>query len=175
MTRLTEDMLDMTLSRLGGGLPIRREHVDLGDVVTSSIEDLGAEHASRLLVDVQGDATGSWDRARLGQVLSNLFSNALKYGAASEPIRVRIDGTGPSVVVIEVHNGGEPIAEALLPIVFDPFRRGVGEMHRRGEGVGLGLFIAEQIVRSHGGTIEVRSSREHGTTFSITLPRGDGA
>jgi signal transduction histidine kinase len=175
MTRLTEDMLDMTLSRLGGGLPIRREDVDLCDLVTSSIDELGAEHVSRILVDVHGDSTGSWDRARLCQVLSNLFSNALKYGAASEPIRVTIDGTSPSVVVIEVHNRGEPIAPDLLPIVFDPFRRGVSEVHRRGEGVGLGLFIAEQIVRSHGGTIEVRSSREEGTTFSISLPRGAGA
>ncbi len=174
MTRLTEDMLDMTVSRQGGGVSIKREHVDLCDVVASIIDEIGGEQTpSRFFVDFDGDSTGRWDRARLGQVLSNLLVNALKYGAASEPIDVWIDGSDPSSVRIEVRNLGEPIPPDLLPVIFDPFRRGGDETRRKGEGVGLGLFIAEQIVRSHGGTISVRSSRDEGTTFSITLPRGE--
>ena len=174
MTRLTEDMLDMTLSRLGGGMTINRQDVDLCDMVTSSIDDLGAD-ASRFFVDFQGDTAGHWDRARLGQVLINLLSNALKYGAPSEPIQIQIEGSSASSVTVEVHNKGEPIAPDLLPIIFDPFRRGGDETRQKGEGVGLGLFIAEQIVLAHGGTISVRSSREEGTTFSFSLPRGEGA
>jgi PAS domain S-box-containing protein len=176
MTRLTEDMLDMTVSRQGGGVSIKREHVDLRDVVASAIDEVdGEQPSSRFLVDFTGDTAGHWDRSRLGQVLSNLLQNAIKHGAPSEPIDVWIEGSDPASVRIEVHNMGEPIAPDLVPVIFDPFRRGGDQMRRKGEGVGLGLFIAEQIVRSHGGTISVRSSRDLGTTFSITLPRSEKA
>jgi PAS domain S-box-containing protein len=171
MSRLTEDMLDMTLSRLGGGVPIARGEVDLADVVAGSIEDLAAAPA-QFLTSFQGRTTGHWDRARLAQVLANLLSNAIKYGAPSEPIEVHVDATDASTVVVEVHNEGKPIAAELLPVIFDPFRRGGDGGRHDGDGVGLGLFIADQIVRSHGGTISVRSSNESGTTFSFTLPRG---
>jgi signal transduction histidine kinase len=76
--------------------------------------------------------------------------------------------------MVEVHNKGQPISPDLLPVIFDPFRRGGDTVGRKGDGVGLGLFIADQIVRSHGGTITVVSSLDEGTTFSFTLPRVTG-
>jgi signal transduction histidine kinase len=171
MSRLTEDMLDMTLSRLGGGVPIARGEADVADIVAGAIEDLAAA-PSQFLTHFQGTTTGHWDRARLAQVLTNLLSNAIKYGAPSEPIEIYVDGSDARTVMVEVHNQGKPIAAELLPVIFDPFRRGGDGRHHGGDGVGLGLFIADQIVRSHGGTIAVRSSKEEGTTFAFTLPRG---
>lgn len=86
-----------------------------------------------------------------------------------DPIVVRIDGTHPETVVLEVHNGGA-IPESLRPSIFDPFR---GTRHRRerSRGLGLGLFITQQLVQAHGGTIELRSTSAEGTTFAIRLPR----
>jgi PAS domain S-box-containing protein len=172
MIRLTEDMLDMTLSRLGGGVPITRGNVELRDVVATTIEELAGAAQTRFLTHFEGDTAGHWDRARLTQVLSNLLSNAIKYGTESDPIHIRVDGSDASSVVVEVHNRGPSISADLLPVIFDPFRRGGDSVGRKGDGVGLGLFIADQIVRSHGGTISVVSSLDKGTTFSFTLPRG---
>jgi PAS domain S-box-containing protein len=174
MSRLTEDMLDMTLSRLGGGVPIVRGYVDLRDVVATTIEEQAGADPTRFVTQFEGDTTGRWDRARLTQVLSNLLSNAIKYGSASDPVHIRVDGGDPSSVAVEVHNKGQPISPDLLPVIFDPFRRGADIVGRKADGVGLGLFIADQIVRSHGGTISVVSSPDEGTSFSFTLPRMTG-
>jgi len=174
MTRLTEDMLDLTLGRLGGGVPIARGNVELRDVVATAIEEIAGADAKRFLTRFEGDTTGQWDRARLTQVLSNLLSNAIKYGTVSDPIHIRVDGTDASSVAVEVENQGPPISADLLPVIFDPFRRGGDGTPHKGDGVGLGLFIADQIVRSHGGMISVRSSRDEGTSFSFTLPRRKG-
>jgi PAS domain S-box-containing protein len=171
MTRLTEDMLDMTLSRLGGGMPIKRAEVDLSDVVTGAVDEVSNGSPARFAMKFEGDTTGRWDRARLAQVLSNLLTNAVTYGAPSEVIGIRVDGCSAHEVEVAVTNRGEPIPDELLPVIFDPFRRGDSSTRRKGDGAGLGLFIAEQIVRAHGGTIAVRSSREEGTTFAFTLPR----
>jgi signal transduction histidine kinase len=174
MSRLTEDMLDMTLSRLGGGVPIVRGYVDLRDVVATTIEEQAGADPTRFVTHFEGDTAGHWDRARLTQVLSNLLINAIKYGTASDPVHIRVDGRDASSVSVEVHNQGQAISPDLLPVIFDPFRRGGDIVGRKGDGVGLGLFIADQIVRSHGGTISVVSSPDEGTSFSFTLPRVTG-
>ena len=174
MSRLTEDMLDMTLSRLGGGVPIVRGDVDFRDVVATAIEEQAGAAPTRFVTHFEGDTAGRWDRARLAQVLSNLLRNAIKYGTASDPVHIRVDGGIADSVTVEVHNKGQPISPDLLPVIFDPFRRGGDTVGRKGDGVGLGLFIADQIVRSHGGTITVVSSLDEGTTFSFTLPRVTG-
>jgi len=104
------------------------------------------------------------------QVLSNLLGNAVSYGAPGTPIKIRIDGRADDEVVIEVNNQGEPIPADVLPVLFDPFRRGRASADNPG-GIGLGLYIAEQIVIAHGGTIHVQSNWEQGTTFTLKLPR----
>ncbi|MFL5264941.1 MAG: sensor histidine kinase, partial [Anaeromyxobacteraceae bacterium] len=106
---------------------------------------------------------------RLAQVLSNLVGNALQHGGGT-PVQVALAG-GEAEVVVTVHNGGPPVPAELLPEVFEPFRRGAAP-RAEGGSVGLGLFIVREIVRAHGGAVEVHSSADAGTTFTVRLPRG---
>lgn len=123
---------------------------------------------SRIECALEGDLTGVWDGERLCQVVANLVGNAVHHGTGDRPVRVSVDGRCPDTVVLEVSNGGQ-IAPELLPCLFDPFR-GRQRTPGRHQGLGLGLFIAQQIVRAHQGSIEVFS--ENGTTrFRVALPR----
>ena len=79
--------------------------------------------------------------------------------------------SSPAELVVEVHNGGHPIPAALLPQIFDPFRRGSSTSQAALQGVGLGLFISQEIVRGHGGRIQVSSSDATGTAFTVRLPQ----
>jgi signal transduction histidine kinase len=117
---------------------------------------------------VQGNPSGVWDGERLCQVMTNLLGNAVRHGAQDEPIHVRLDGRGADTVIVEVANGGT-IAPDLLPHLFDPFR-GREPSAGRQQGLGLGLFIAQQIVLAHGGNIDVRS-QDGATCFRVQLPR----
>src|SRR5205085_6227526 len=100
-----------------------------------------------------GDRTGNWDGERLAQVVSNLLGNALQHGAATGVVRVVIDGTRTDAVLIRVENSGT-IPPDLLPQLFDPFRRAQRQAGRT-EGLGLGLYIVQQIVLAHGGSVDV--------------------
>src|SRR5690606_16328754 len=111
-----------------------------------------------------------WDPARIEQVLSNLLTNALIHGDSDRPVEIAVEDDGASVK-LSVHNYGHPIPEKLLPDLFLPFRR--GQFQDRG-GLGLGLFIASQIVSAHKGGISVNSTDENGTTFTVILPKSLG-
>jgi signal transduction histidine kinase len=102
--------------------------------------------------------------------MSNLLANAVRHGTGG-PVRVVLDGRSPQGVMLEVTNPGE-IDPAIVPFIFDPFRAGRERKDRDG-GLGLGLYIVQQIVKGHGGTIEVRSNPERGTSFQVWLPRRD--
>jgi signal transduction histidine kinase len=134
------------------------------------VDELEGAHPDAVIhLDAVGDTAGSWDGDRLAQVISNLVSNAIRHGKADAPVVVRIDGEDPSRVVATFWNDGA-IPEDVLPSIFDPF---VGTRHRRtaSTGLGLGLYITEEIVRGHAGRVEVRSSPEQGTLFTVVLPR----
>jgi sigma-B regulation protein RsbU (phosphoserine phosphatase) len=110
--------------------------------------------------------TGQWDARLLAQVFANLLGNAAVHGGGT-PVTVTARRCGHEAV-IEVHNGGRPIPESLLPDLFDPYRKGHVEIGSKN--LGLGLFIAHEIVRAHGGTITVRSTAAKGTCFTVRLP-----
>ncbi|HEY6107188.1 MAG TPA: sensor histidine kinase, partial [Anaeromyxobacteraceae bacterium] len=102
-------------------------------------------------------------------VVANLLGNALEHGAPDGPVVLACRGD-PETLDFEVSNRGPPIPPGFRPLLFEPFRRGPGA-EKASRGLGLGLFIARQIVLAHGGAIEVRSDEEHGTAFAVHLPR----
>ena len=116
-----------------------------------------------------GDSVGAWDPDRLAQVFSNLLGNAVQHGVAAGGVKVHIDGSAPERVRVAVHNQG-CIPPHLFPRVFEPMSG--AETRRSGShGLGLGLFITEQVARAHGGAVSVESTEELGTTFTVWLPR----
>jgi signal transduction histidine kinase len=168
MARMIEQLLDFTRIRVGGGLPLSPTRVDLGDVCCRVKDELEAANPERSIVlEVVGDVAGDWDRDRLLQVISNLVGNAVHHGTTAVPVTIRCDGTDASLVKVSVHNGGVVPAQ-VLPLLFEPFR---GSKYQHTRGLGLGLFISQQIVSAHGATLEVVSEPAAGTTFRLQLPR----
>ncbi|WNG15203.1 ATP-binding protein [Cystobacter fuscus] len=171
MTRLTRQMLDSVRAR-DGALPVRRRAVDLELVCRRVLDEFTAIYPRRdIQLTVEGNTQGDWDEDRLAQVFSNLVGNALEHGDEAHPITLQLwDVAG--VQRLEVNSRGKPIDAALLPHLFEPFRTGSpGGRRTSGGGVGLGLFIVREFVRAHQGEVQVRSSLEEGTTFSLSLPR----
>jgi signal transduction histidine kinase len=169
MRQIIEELLDMSRARLSGGIPIERRSVDLLALARTAVAEAEGSHPDRKVeLRCDGDMQGQWDAGRLEQVLSNLLGNALRHGAKDRPIVLRLDGE-PDFVNISVHNGGH-IAPELLPRVFEPFQTSRAS-RGQGDGLGLGLYIVQQIVLSHAGEVDVRSDPTEGTTFSLRLPR----
>jgi signal transduction histidine kinase len=169
MARMVDDLLDVTRIRQAGGLRLSLADMDLARLCEAAVEDARQCSAERQLhYQAQGDTQGRWDSERLAQVVSNILGNALKHGAADAPIRVRLDGSQPAEVLLVIENGGS-IPAALLPDLFKPFRGGERQPGQS-EGLGLGLYIAQQIAQAHGGAIQVQSA-EGQTRFEIRLPR----
>ena len=171
MGRMISDLLDFTRGRLGGGIPLARRAGDLRQICRPVLEELGlGGPGSPLRLSTEGEFQGEWDADRLAQLVGNLVKNALDYSPPGSPVMVALRDEG-AWVRLEVHNQGEPIPSEVLPQLFEPFRRGMREEDSQHSGLGLGLFIAQQISRAHGGTLEAHSTREDGTIFRLRLPR----
>jgi phosphoserine phosphatase RsbU/P len=170
--RLTRLLLDFARARLGGGITLEPRRCDMRDLLQKVTHEFRIAYPDRsVLFEVEGeDSSGSWDPDRLGQVLSNLLENALKYSPPDTPVRLAARGDKEQVV-LEVHNQGKPIPPELMPHIFEPFRRGPQASRTAKTSYGLGLYIVQEIVLAHGGTIDVRSDIEEGTTFTVRLPR----
>jgi PAS domain S-box-containing protein len=162
------DLLDLSREREGEGISVEPKPGDLRAMCQQIIDELAAIARDRQITfDCDVDGRGLWDESRVLQAISNLASNAVQHGKPGSPVRVRLTGDAENVAV-EVHNEGT-IPDEVLPRIFEPFRS--GRHHgSRGEGLGLGLFIAKAIARAHGGGLEVDSSRGE-TMFRLTLPR----
>lgn len=168
MSRMIGDVLDLARVHLGGGLPIQRAPMSLDALVESVVAAYQVTHAGRAIeVSREGSLTGMWDEDRLRQVFSNLIGNAMEHGDPGDAIRVELDGTSEETVVLTVINSGTIPAE-LLPRLFDPFQRGRSAKSR---GLGLGLYIVQQIISGHHGTVEVQSGVADRTVLRVTLPR----
>jgi signal transduction histidine kinase len=172
MNALVGDLLDFTRSRLGRGIPIVRTDMDIARVCRHTVEEIAALHPQRVVnFDATGEVQGRWDPARITQAFSNVISNAVQHGSDKTPINVVVRG-GADEVVLAVQNRGPVIPANELDKIFNPLYRIEGDKPvAPRENLGLGLYISERIVAAHGGTIDVESSDEHGTTFTIHLPR----
>ena len=163
MARMIDDLLDFARTRLGGEFPIHPRRVDLRQICEQTVDELEFAYTRQVKIDAQGDLWGDWDPDRMAQVISNLVGNALQHSDGDVTVTLRGE---TDFVVLETNNGGPPIPRDVLAHIFEPGRRG----DARAGGLGLGLFIVQQIVLAHGGSIEVRSNG-HGTTFTAALPR----
>ncbi len=169
MTRLINDLLDYSRTRLGQGMPVAPRPMDLDAICRSALDEVKSVHPGRE-VDYrqEGDGSGEWDPDRIEQVLVNLLNNALRYGDGSKvELAWKCE---QSQAILSVHNEGLPIAPLLLEDIFEPFKRGNVSGTPMG-GIGLGLYIVKEIALAHGGTVAVRSEERAGTTFTVTLPR----
>lgn len=183
MKALLNDLMEFTTYRLGGGLSLATEPLQLDHFARNTLDEIGAVFAGRALVlESQGDMAGEWDPRRLHQALSNLVFNALKYGFADTPVRVGLDGTHQGEVQLTVRNTGRPIAPHVLPRLFDPLVREERDVQEdgpapepgaTGANLGLGLYVVRQIALAHGGSVEVSSDKE-ATEFRMRLPRMPG-
>jgi PAS domain S-box-containing protein len=171
MDGIIRALADYTLVEVGRGIALDARPCDLGSICRGVVEEAKAGNPGREVhCACEGSQEGEWDADRVGQVVANLVGNALKHGAEDRPVRLacREEGEG---VVVEVANEGTPIPADFMPRLFEPFRRGPDAGGGRRKGLGLGLFIARQIVLAHGGSIEARSSETSGTAFTVRLPR----
>ncbi len=170
MSRMIEQILDLTRARLTGGLPLNPKPMDLRDLIARIVEELRIVHPARTIELRAGPLPGIWDPDRLEQVFSNLVGNALLYGDPDRPIT--IDGRSEGrLISVEVHNEGVPIADEMQPTIFSPFRRGERDSRTaKTAGLGLGLYISREVTVSHGGNLDLQSSLLGGTTFRVTLP-----
>ena len=170
MTRMIDQILDFARIRSGQSFELRLESADLRQVCQSVIDELRLGRPDQeITLSIEGRADAVFDSDRIAQVLSNLIGNAIQHGTRG-PIGVTVREATPDAVAIEVHNFGPAIPKAAQAGLFDAFRRET-TAGDHGSSIGLGLFIANQIVRAHGGSIAVRSPDRNGTTFSVVLPR----
>jgi hypothetical protein len=173
-TEILDQLLDLTRARLGSGMRIIREPMDMAFASRQLVDEMRALHPDRTFtLDISGDTSGEWDKPRIGQVLSNLIGNAVQYGFSDLPVGITIKG-GLKDVSVAVHNEGVQIPPDVIRVIFDSLVRGGADEGDTSTNLGLGLYITKEVVTAHGGTIGVTSSEKSGTTFTARLPRSPG-
>ena len=168
MAGLISNVMDFTRGRLGSGIPLERNaNEPLEPALHQVVEELRAGTPDRTIEESYDIKTPvNCDRARLGQMLSNVLGNALVHGASGDPVRVEA-ATAGDWFELAVTNRGQPISEAVMQRLFQPFFR--GEIRASKQGLGLGLYIASEIARAHGGALTVEST-EAETRFRFRMP-----
>lgn len=172
-SHIVGDLLDFTRSQAGGGIPIHRVPLDMTPVIERIIDESRAVYPEAdIQVKMNESVKGHFDGARLEQVFSNLIGNAVQHGSSHSPIKVTL-GFIESSLLFSVHNRGKPIPEDVLPFIFNPMGRYSPQASTENgphASLGLGLFIVDQIVSAHDGSVEVLSSAEAGTEFIVKIP-----
>ena len=176
MESMIDDLLEYTRTRLGRAIPLMREAASIGQICSTALDEIRAAHPERIFkLEISGGLEGRFDSARLQQVLSNLLGNAVQHGARNQPITLSARGE-PDRITVQVKNYGRPIPADQLQVIFNPLvQLPTSETGATPTSLGLGLYIAHEIVAMHGGTMVAESSAEDGTVFSARLPRTPAA
>ncbi len=166
--RMIGDLLDFTQARIGSGISVVRSNIDLNRCISDAVEELALAYPGRVIQHThEGGREWYADSDRLVQLVGNLVSNAVSYGSQDTSIHIRTEIHG-GMAKLSVANVGEPIPPGIQNSLFQPMVR--GKVEASGRSVGLGLFIVSEIVKAHGGTVSVSSSREEGTKFEAVFP-----
>jgi signal transduction histidine kinase len=165
---MIQDLLDANRLRAGHRLPLDLQPCDLVEIADDVVADLDERDRGRVRVRMPDRLEGVWAPDQLRRALWNLVLNALKYGAADAPVDVDV-GRAPDGVRVSVHNEGAPIPPDEQLQIFDPFSRARGA-DARAKGWGLGLTLVRGCAEAHGGRLELSSTHETGTTFTLWLP-----
>jgi len=165
MERLIQQLLDFALARVKGAIPIEPVALDLAKSARQVVNELGASDTP-VELEAHGDTNGVWDADRMMQVISNLVGNAIEHGESASSVRLMIDGQATDQVTLSVENQGT-IPKETLALLFSPFKpRG-----KSSRGLGLGLYIVDQVVLAHGGRVHVDEPVPGKTRFTLRLPR----
>ena len=170
MSGLIDNVLDFARGRLGGGLPLNKDpYQPLAPILEQVVAELRAAWPNRSIeIDIDLTEPVHCDRVRVAQLFSNLLGNALSYGASDKPVRVSAR-TDKAFFNLAVSNEGEPVPPATIENMFQPFVRGAASPSQ--QGLGLGLYIASEVARAHGGALEVTSTAKE-TCFTLRMPLG---
>lgn len=165
MAGLVDNVMDLARARMGDGIVLEPTYADLGAIITQVTEELRTAHPSaRIRLDLNLDIPLLIDGQRMAQMFSNLISNAVTHGSADSPIL--ISGTLEGrYIEVKVSNSGSPIPPSQIDTIFQPYRRGQSSA----QGLGLGLYIAAQIAKAHGGALSV-TSHQNETCFTFRMP-----
>lgn len=165
---MTRELLDFAHARLGSGIPLRRRTCDVAAVCRLVAERHGSATAP-VGVTAPKPVTGQFDPDRLLQAVENLVVNALSYGTPGMPVAISCEMVAGGDAVLSVRNSGGPIPPERLPGIFEPFDTEEPQRDRI-KHLGIGLFLVRAIARAHGGDVQVRSSADEGTLFTMRLP-----
>ena len=167
MASIINDLLDLSRTRLGGGMAVEPGPCNLREIVQTAVDEV-VSGGAQVSIEALGELDGTWDSARLAQAVSNLLGNALEHGEKGHPISVRLDGVDSSFVQVGVHNRGS-IPPEHREHLFQPYVSHAKDTSRKG--LGLGLYIVSQIAHAHRGEVFVSTSTPSGTTFTVRIPR----
>lgn len=177
VAEIVSDLLDFSTSHLGDGIPVKTSAMDFGPVYTTIVEEIRLTHPDRQIkLEIAGDMEVIWDRSRISQAFGNLVTNAIDHRTGEDPIVVTVRAHSDDAIVWTIQNTGEVISSAKLRAIFDPVKRFALRPASERKlsdriNLGLGLYITREIVVAHGGRIDIISTQEDGTIFTIRLPR----
>ena len=175
VNEIVSDLLDFSTSHLGGGIPVRAEGFDFRPECQAVVDEIRTFYPQRRVeLEMSGELEVNWDRARIGQALSNLIANAVQHGRTGAPVWVSVSGKDDIEWVIQ--NEGDVIDPIRMRTMFDPIKQfviksAIERSSAQTNNLGLGLYITREIVSAHGGHVTVASSADEGTTFTVHLPR----
>jgi sigma-B regulation protein RsbU (phosphoserine phosphatase) len=171
MAGLIDNVMDFARGRLGSGIALHRTVAPLEPVLRQVVGELEVDEPGRIFIcEFSLPDPVDFDESRIAQLVSNLLGNALTHGDPRQPVRLRAM-TGDGRLELSVANAGEPIPQAALSRLFQPFFR--GDVRPSKHGLGLGLHIASEIAKAHGGTLEAHSDQVE-TRFTLRMPLSSG-
>lgn len=171
MKELIDNLLELTNLRLGSGMTIKKVQLDLSKQSEKIVQELQLSYPEAdLIIETAGPIQGEWDVLRLDQLMTNLITNAIRYGEPGGPVTISTSGKGKEAF-LTIHNEGEPMPKRIIDMISSgKYNKTNGDPTKK-DSYGLGLYIVKEIVDGHKGQIKLKSNKKSGTTFKIILPR----